>query len=205
MASVGTSRTSTAAVLRRALSVGTLLALAATLCAGVPAHAGTATATTTVTTRAAVTSACRIQPYGLIGARWSELGGENSALGCPRTSEVDVYLNGVWAGRRQNFLRGQMVWSPRQGPKMVVSAWSIGGYAYVDWRTTAPRSYDRFLVRWTSAADRAGTQRDVGGGTSGRMRVRVMTTSGYRFIVEGCDNGTFSSSCRQGWTLSVTA
>ncbi|WP_420847177.1 LGFP repeat-containing protein, partial [Nonomuraea basaltis] len=102
--------------LRRALSVSTPLALAATLCAGVPAHAGTATATTT----AAATSACAIQPYGLIGARWSELGGENSALGCPRTSEVDVYLNGVWAGRRQTFLRGQMVWSPRQGPKMVV-------------------------------------------------------------------------------------
>ncbi|WP_327581416.1 hypothetical protein OHA25_36275 [Nonomuraea sp. NBC_00507] len=197
MASVGSSRTSTAMALCRALSVSTPLALAATLGAGVPAHADTTTA--------AITSACRIQPHGLIGARWSELGGENSALGCPHTSEVDVYLDGVWAGRRQNFLRGQMVWSPRQGPKMVVSAWSIGGYAYVDWRTTAPRSYDRFLVRWTSAADRAGTQRDIGGGTSGRMRVRVMTTSGYRFIVEGCDDGTFSSSCKQGWTLSVTA
>ncbi|WP_425574682.1 LGFP repeat-containing protein, partial [Nonomuraea africana] len=123
----------------RTLSVSTPLALAATLCAVVPAHAGTATATTTMTTtvtpRAAATSACRIQPYGLIGARWSDLGGENSALGCPRTSEVDVYLDGVWAGRRQNFLRGQMVWSPRQGPKLVVSAWSIGGYAYVDWHT----------------------------------------------------------------------
>ncbi|TMR88735.1 hypothetical protein EJK15_64555, partial [Nonomuraea basaltis] len=67
MASAGTSRTSTAVTLRRALSVSTPL-----------------------------------------------------ALGCPRTSEVDVYLNGVWAGRRQTFLRGQMVWSPRQGPKMVV-------------------------------------------------------------------------------------
>lgn len=112
-----------AAALCRALSVGTPLALAATLCVGVSAHAGAATA--------AATSVCGVRPYGLIGAR--------------------------------------------------------------------------FLVRWTSAADRAGTQRDIGGGTSGRMRVRVMTTSGYRFIVEGCDTGTFSSSCEQGWTLSVTA
>ncbi|WP_336217002.1 LGFP repeat-containing protein [Nonomuraea sp. LPB2021202275-12-8] len=196
MARAGTIRTSTAASLCRVLAV----ALAATLCAGAPAQAGTAASTNTATT-----TACGIQPYGLIGARWTELGGANSALGCPRTSEVDVYLDGVWAGRRQNFLRGQMVWSPRQGPKLVVSAWSIGGYAYVDWRTTAPRSYDRFLVRWTSAADRGGTQRDIGGGTGGRMRVRVVTSSGYRFIVEGCDNGTFSSSCKQGWTLSVTA
>ncbi|MFC4122811.1 LGFP repeat-containing protein [Nonomuraea zeae] len=183
--------------LSRTLSAGAALALAATLCAGVPAHARTPVA--------AATSACGIQPYGLIGARWTALGGENSALGCPRTSEVDVYLDGVWAGRRQSFLRGQMTWSPRQGPKLVVSAWSIGGYAYVDWNTTAPRSYDRFLVRWTSAADRGGTQRDVGGGTSGRMRIRVSTTSGYRFIVEGCDHEAFSSSCKQGWTLSVTA
>ena len=28
---------------------------------------------------------------------------------------------------------------------------------------------------------------------------------GYRFIVEGCDNGVFGSRCRQGWTISVTA
>jgi hypothetical protein len=45
----------------------------------------------------------------------------------------------------------------------------------------------------------------AGRDTGGRMRVRVSTTSGYRFIVDDCDNGTFSSNCNQGWTLSVTA
>lgn len=179
-------------LLRQALSVSAVLA---TLCTALPAHAA----------QAAATHACAIKPYGLIGARWNELGGEKSGLGCPTVVEADVYRDGVWAGRRQRFARGQMVWSPGEGPKLVVSAWSIGGYAYVDWRTTLPRVYHRFLVRWISAADSGGTDREVGGGDSGRMRVRVATSSGYRFYVQGCDVGISGSGCKHGWTVSVTA
>ncbi|MGW0810648.1 hypothetical protein [Nonomuraea sp. NPDC002799] len=179
--------------LRQALSVSAVLA---TLCTALPAQAAQAAATTSV---------CGIKPYGLIGARWNELGGEASGLGCPAAVEGDVYREGVWAGHRQRFARGQMVWSPGEGPKLVVSAWSIGGYAYVDWRSTLPRVYDRFLIRWVSAADSGGTEREVGGGDSGRMRVRVVTSSGYRFYVQGCDVGVFKAGCKHGWTVSVTA
>ncbi|GII05429.1 LGFP repeat-containing protein [Planobispora takensis] len=141
---------------------------------------------------------------GRIGTRWNRLGGQDSALGCPVTPSRDVYLNGVWAGRRQWFDRGSITWSPRQGTDMTVSAWSSGGYSYFDWGSTAPYSYDRFLVRWYSAADPGGEQREFGGGTGGRIRVRQSTTGAYRFIVEGCDNGVTGSSCRQGWTLSAS-
>ncbi|GII02805.1 LGFP repeat-containing protein [Planobispora takensis] len=182
---------------RLTFTMTTALALAATLSAGLPAHAGT-----TVT---ATTSGCDIRPYGLIGARWAELGGENSVFGCPTTPESDILLDNVGkAGRRQSFTNGQIAWSPRQGPNMVVAAWSRNGYAYFDWKTTAPRRYDEFIVRWTSAADPHGAQRDVAGGTRGRTWTRVRTNSGYRWNVEGCDTGVFGSSCKQGWTISVT-
>jgi hypothetical protein len=89
---------------------------------------------------------------------------------------------------------------------MVVSAWrDNSGYVYFDWKSTAPLSYDKFLVRYTSPADSHGVQRDIRGGTSGRVRVQYITSGGYRFIVEGCDTGVFGSSCKQGWTISVTA
>ena len=42
-------------------------------------------------------------------------------------------------------------------------------------------------------------------GDSGRMRVRVATSSGYRFYVQGCDVGISGSGCKHGWTVSVTA
>ncbi|WP_336210972.1 LGFP repeat-containing protein [Nonomuraea sp. LPB2021202275-12-8] len=175
---------------RLILAMTAALACAAPLAAGSPAQAATG---------------CAIQPYGLIGARWAELGGETGKLGCPTTGERDIYVNNVgWAGRRQTFARGQMAWSPKQGPNMVVAAWSSKGYAYFDWKTTAPRSYDKFIVRWTSAADPHGAQEDFVGGTRGRAWTRVRTSSGYRWNVEGCDTGVFGSSCKQGWTISVT-
>ncbi|MFD2348510.1 hypothetical protein ACFSTC_02605 [Nonomuraea ferruginea] len=69
---------------RLSLTLVAALAAAGTLTT-VPAHAATGTA-------------CKIQPYGLIGARWQQLGGANGKLGCPTTGERDIHQNGVgWA------------------------------------------------------------------------------------------------------------
>lgn len=115
-----------------------------------------------------------------------------------------MYLGNVYAGKRQYFNYGTVTWSPRQGRNMVVAAWEDGGYAYFNWGTTVPYRYDAFLVRWTSASDPGGTQREFGGGTSGRIRVLERNTGAYVFTVEGCDTGAFGHTCRQGWTLKAS-
>ncbi|GGS96134.1 hypothetical protein GCM10010156_62960 [Planobispora rosea] len=177
---------------RTILSVTAALSSALSFTA-LPAHAGTTGA-----------NGCGIQPYGLIGARWAQLGGENGKLGCPTTTERDIYQNGVgWAGRRQTFARGEMAWSPKNGSKLVVAAWSDRGYAHVNWRTT-DRAFDKFIVRWTSAADPDGAQQDIVGGVRGRTAVRIHTNSGYRWNIKGCDTGIFGSDCQKTWTISVT-
>ncbi|MGW7207625.1 hypothetical protein [Streptomyces sp. NPDC054837] len=177
--------------------LGSLLALGGT--AAVPAAAQTDAAPSQAQ---AACSLSVTEPH--IYKRWDALGGADGWLGCPTTRTKDVYLNNVYAGKRQYFAYGTVTWSPRQGRNMVVAAWQDGGYAYFNWSTTSPYSYDTFLVRWTSAADPNGTQREVGGGTSGRVRVQQRTTGAYTFRVEGCDVGLFGHSCRQGWTLSAT-
>jgi hypothetical protein len=173
--------------------LGSLLALGGT--AAVPAAAQTPA-------RAACGTAVN-EPH--IYQRWSALGGAGGWLGCPTSGTRDVYLNNVYAGKRQYFAYGTATWSPRQGSNMVVAAWEDRGYAYFNWNTTAPEHrYDSFLVRWTSASDPGGTQREFGGGTSGRIRVLERNTGAYVFTVEGCDIGTFGHTCRQGWTLKAS-
>nr|WSY56102.1 hypothetical protein OG999_42170 [Streptomyces sp. NBC_00886] len=139
-----------------------------------------------------------------INQRWNALGGATGWLGCPTSHTKDVYLGNVYAGKRQYFNYGTVTWSPRQGRNMVVAAWEDGGYAYFNWGTTVPYRYDAFLVRWTSASDPGGTQREFGGGTSGRIRVLERNTGAYVFTVEGCDTGAFGHTCRQGWTLKAS-
>ncbi|MBG0814206.1 LGFP repeat-containing protein [Planomonospora sp. ID82291] len=179
---------------RTILPVTAALASAAVLSLTVlPAHA--------VTT---VASGCAIRPYGLIGARWVQLGGADGKLGCPTTTERDVHQNGVgWAGRRQTFARGQIAWSPKNGSTMVVAAWSEKGRAYFDWHRTE-RAFDTFIVLQTSAADPGGDQVDFRGGFRGRAYTPMRTNGGYRWNVKGCDTGVFGSRCQKTWTVSVT-
>ena len=142
------------------------------------------------TTAASAAPACnpKLAPYGLIGARWNQLGGPRSYLACPTSGERDVYFtNGEWAGRRQRFQGGEITWSPRQGKRMVITAWEANGYAHVSWGPTDPYHYDKFIVRWTAYGNT--WQRDVTGGTSGQFRVVSETNGGYQFLIEGCDNG----------------
>jgi hypothetical protein len=172
--------------------LGSLLALGGT--AAVPAAAQTPTR--------AVCGIAVNEPH--IYQRWSALGGASGWLGCPTTGTRDVYLNGAYAGKRQYFTYGTATWSPRQGSNMVVAAWEDRGYAYFNWGTTAPNRYDSFLVRWTSASDPGGTQREFSGGTAGRIRVLERNTGAYVFTVEGCYIGTFGHTCPKGWTLKAS-
>lgn len=181
------------------LAVGSALVLGSA--AAVPATAHDTTA------KPAAPAACSPNypvTNSFIEQRWSDLGGQDGLMGCPRGRTKNVFVNGVKKGQRQYFANGNITWSPAQGPEMVVAAWERNGYAYVNWGTTDPYHYDLFLVRYTSAADPNGTQRRVGSGTSGGMWVRKHTTGDYTFIVEGCDKGTYGLKCRQGWTLSAT-
>ncbi|MHA5048461.1 LGFP repeat-containing protein [Streptomyces sp. SD15] len=139
-----------------------------------------------------------------IADRWDDLGGANGWLGCPVATTKNVTVGGVWKGKRQTFENGQITWSPSQGTQMVIAAWEWRGYAFADWGTTAPYSYDRFLLRHYSSYEPRGEQRELRGGTSGRAWVQKHTSGSYRFIVEGCDKGTFGLTCRQGWTLSAS-
>jgi hypothetical protein len=119
-------------------------------------------------------------------------------------------------GMVQDFTYGQMVWSPRQGNDMIVSAfhttyWTDTGLQHgitLRWNTSSPFNYDRWLIRtdyngayarqlectangFLSFCDRYG-------GTSGTSPAAPGL---YRFVVEGCDYGAWSGhTCNQGWT-----
>ncbi|MFD9002859.1 hypothetical protein ACFV0T_18065 [Streptomyces sp. NPDC059582] len=140
----------------------------------------------------------------LIHQRWAALGGASGWMGCPTSGTRDVYVNNIYQGKRQYFAHGNITTSRAQGSRMVVAAWEANGYAHFNWGPTNPYHYDVFLFRYTSAADPQGRQGQVGGGSSGLIRVRKETTGSYTFRVEGCDRTIWGLKCKQGWTLSAT-
>ncbi|GAA2358726.1 hypothetical protein GCM10010404_09880 [Nonomuraea africana] len=149
----------------------------------------------------AKTSACEIQPYGLIGDYWRTMGGENGVFGCPKATEKGIANSN---GRRQTFANGQIAWSPDQGGKMIVAGYGKGGDAVVRWGPTNPFHYDYFeiLVRSTHLANGTYTQR-----TGQRIRgsASFHGPDGYfTFRVRGCDDKPLGDVCRQGWTISVS-
>ena len=101
---------------------------------------------------------------------------------------------------------GQIVWSPDQGPNMVVAVYVRPGTRLVtiDWGPTTPYNYDLFIVRWDRDGNNVG-QDDIRSGnrTAGVHQVTVPNDPGtYAFMVEGCDAHTFGSTdCKQGWTV----
>jgi len=143
---------------------------------------------------------------GLIGDRWRALGAENGPLGNPMSDELVVPGRN---GRRRIFNAGEIVWSPDQGPNMVVAGWVKNGArgvdVTIDWGPTTPFNYDLFIVRWDRNGSNVGQETIRGGPReSGRYTLTVQPDGQYSFIVEGCDAVTFGSSrCRQGWTIPV--
>jgi hypothetical protein len=109
------------------------------------------------------------------------------------------------AGELQFFERGEIVTSPGQGTNMTVAVYQQSADLVVEWGDTSPYSYDKFVVRWDKNGSNVG-QRDVPNGfrtTRGVWFVPLPTTGNYSIIIEGCDNSTFGSKCRQGWTVPV--
>jgi hypothetical protein len=157
--------------------------------------------------------ACAFEPFGLIGDKWREMGGEHGVFGCPTSGEYDVPGR---SGKRQDFANGQIAWSPDQGQQMLVWCYPEGDHVRFAWGPTQPFSYDFFIVRWAVGGDiPVGTdkQEDIhSGGADGYFTVSIPMDqigsdgrhAGFTFIVEGCD-GSFlgGADCRQGWTIPV--
>lgn len=150
-------------------------------------------------------SSCSIQPYGLIGDYWQSLGGENAIIGCPTDEERGVPNRN---GRRQNFDDGQIAWSPDQGPKMMVAAYSakVGGRngLVFRWGPTTPFNYDYVKVTLSGGLRGVFRLKDQPR-TSGRLVVYPGAGKRVGFTVMGCDNKIVADTCRQGWTIWVSA
>lgn len=146
---------------------------------------------------------------GIILDRWRELGGSNSWLGCPLTADEEVGPNDGRA-RLRRFEHGQGVWSPWTGGLSVLFAWREGDGIRLQWKTTEPYNYDKWLVGW----DIDGQYND-----NNQAELRDQPRSegtfylpnpswyhDYAFRVEGCDDPGFlgHSSCKQGWMHPVT-
>jgi hypothetical protein len=153
---------------------------------------------------------CQFKPSPPMLDHWVALGGSAGILGCPVSAEVTLAGN----GKAVDFAHGEMIYSPRQGDKMVVTIYQRGEDIVIDWGDSAPFHYDKFLLR----IDRDGLnigQIDIDGGppASGSFAIHstrpetdkttIMADSAgtYAVTVEGCDIGVFSgTTCRQGWT-----
>ncbi len=159
--------------------------------------------------------ACDIKPYGLIGDYWHTMGGEDGFFGCPTSHEYGLPNR---SGRRQDFANGQIAWSPDQGAKMIVAAYGarIGGKPVVvfRWGPTDPFHYDYFKIAVRSdhpAHNVTWTVRNQPR-TRGRFVVhppgnvnRGGSLGRYSFAVLGCDDKLTGDTCRQGWSIRVTA
>lgn len=75
---------------------------------------------------------------------------------------------------------------------------------HVVWTNTAPYNYDFFIVRWDLNGKNVG-QQDVRNGPreGGHFLIPLFAEGTYSIVIEGCDNGTFSATCRQGWTTPL--
>lgn len=151
---------------------------------------------------AAVT--CAITSVGLIGDRWQALNAGAGPLGCPTGPEQDVPGR---RGRKQSFERGEVVWSPDQGPNLVVSAYRVHNDLTLDWGpTNEPWNYDGFLIGW--AHNGLTRTEEVFGGprTWGTFTMPLTRGPGrYEFTVTGCDGaaGSGNYTCRQGAAIPV--
>src|SRR5687768_11533905 len=171
----------------------------------------------TPATAAAACPTFPLAPGGPIEKRWLELGGCGGRLGDPiALQRRDPYTGGLY----QDFERGQIVvydrWargSEGQMTQFVMSAFVVADTVHVRWGSTAPFSYDFFLVRWdldglddeleAQHADGA-QQKEAGSGAGGTtwFTVPAIRFGLYRISVAGCDEGFFllGSDCEQGFS-----
>ena len=145
---------------------------------------------------------------GPIRARLVADPGTAHGLGCP-TGPVTQHPNDS-NGQIQNFQHGSAAFSPNTGAASVQIVYARNdGILHFVWGPTNPFNYDMWIVRY----DRDGTnigQDDVCRGpdclkhSTGWWWSRGDLGSGlFRLIVQGCDEGNFSTTCNQGWSLPV--
>lgn len=140
------------------------------------------------------------QPFGLIGERWAQMGGAEGPLGCPLAHEHPVEGR---PGAAQSFRNGEISFSPQQGEQMLLAVHLTGNEIIADWGSTAPFSYDKFILR----LDKDGAnilQTDVGERTDGHWSVPASGPGVYTVIVEGCNTGIGGSDCPQSWTTPAS-
>lgn len=149
----------------------------------------------------------QFQPYGDIGARWRELGGENGRLGCPTRAEEDYGPNLNPHPRIQFFRNGTIGWHPQQGHHMTTVIWRVDDTRVMFmWGLTDPFHYDEFLVRWRrgSSWQQSTVDRNETWGVFGPIGPDPSfgtTHLTYEFQVEGYNTGIFGGSAPQGWTF----
>jgi uncharacterized protein YodC (DUF2158 family) len=143
------------------------------------------------------------KPTGWIAQKWADVGGGDRAIGCPTDNEHPVPGRN---GSISTFKGGQIAFSPDQGDAMAVAIYYENEQIFLDWGSSAPFSYDKWIVR----IDRDGQnilQTDTGARLGGHWSMSVSdhmdAPHQYTAIVEGCDTGG-RSTCRQGWTIPVT-
>jgi len=146
-----------------------------------------------------------LQPHGLIGQTWEKLGGEQSALGCPTTGEI----NSESPGKVQSYQYGQISWSQGRGNHAILVAQQAGPKSVeLFWFGVEPFNYDFWIVRT-----------DTNGVNIDQEDVKVDRTNGYfvfrkaqlgetySFVVEGCDEVGIGEGakarCRQHWLNRV--
>ncbi len=140
-------------------------------------------------------------PIGLILERWRELDEAKGPLGCPTGPEFAV--EGTNA-RKTTFKNGEIVWSPSQGPKMLVAAYQEDDNIIVNWGDTTPHSYEFFIVGWDKDGLRG--QADVDSYVEpmrGFYRIKPLLPGRYSISVEGCNKGVLGADCPQEWTVAV--
>jgi hypothetical protein len=156
---------------------------------------------------------CDFSVSGPILDRWIALGGRDGPLGCPIQNQHNI--SGTNASTA-TFSNGQIVWDPDRGTNMTIAAYQVESDIAVEWGPTDPFHYDDFNVLWTKDGI-VGPQREVdpyldangspiypGPNNHGIFSIPGVGPGKYSIQVEGCDKGTFGSTCRQSWTVPVT-
>ncbi|GIH24993.1 hypothetical protein Aph01nite_33030 [Acrocarpospora phusangensis] len=184
------------------------------------AAAATATALALLVPAPAQAATCDpalIAPEGsLIGGLWRSNGGETSVYGCPVTRE---YNYASVKGSYQRFANGKIVWSPNLGGGALLRVFPKGRNVVFKWSGLG-RDWDFFNVRWVVDAHLGnGTQQVKVARTTPWSGSFVLpknapreydntsshgrTTDVWRFQVQGCDRGTFSSDCGP-WSITTS-
>jgi hypothetical protein len=159
---------------------------------------------------------CAIQPIGLIRERWIAYGAKSGPFGCPTAPEQNIPERN---GRTMPFENGEIIWSPDQGPNMVLAVYQARREVVVNWGNTAPFHYLYFIVRVDFEGQYIG-QIDVAGSTAGTHTIpealgkedpktwpSLKKGAGrYSVIVEGCEAGGLfaGADCEQRWTAPAS-